>query len=857
MLNFVFDFGSLNRDDEKKYIENIIQEPIERIFNENNNEKLEKNKLEYLKQLATDMIVEAQNFIRDNNDVSSVSLREIRRFVIFYEFFFKYLKIKKEKLLFLIEDQIKEKEISIEYDKFTDYDFQLYAINLSVFLCYYLRITKRELRKQLEIKLSKLFKKGFLELPLLEEKFIADNIELKEGIAKNKALLENIFSLFCCINNKIPIFIVGKPGCSKSLSVQLINKSMKGPSTENKLFKHFPKIILHSYQGSLGSTSEGVKDIFDKARKSYAKQKEKYKKEIISGIYFDEMGLAEHSPNNPLKVIHAELEYDQNENDKKVAFVGISNWILDASKMNRGIFISIPDLDEKDNQNTAKTIAESYNKKLIVNYQQFFNDLGTTYYKYKEYLKNNHNADGKEDFHGNRDFYHFVKNAAIELITNFENNVDIKLWKIGQNSIERNFGGLDFNDYEKSTSIGRVKKIYKIMYPNCNENNNYDVIQRIKENRNDPKSRYLLVISKSSVSCQLLSFVLGEKNNNFLLGSGFKQDWKSEEYQFKIINKIQLFMEKGETIILKDLESVYPALYDVFNQNFTVSSKRSYARISIGTTSNNYSFVHDNFKCIVVVDLDKIDTQEPPFLNRFEKHIVTFEYLLGKPELINESRRIYDILNNNIISICKNYKIIDYDIKKLLINCELEEIQGLVYKSFKEGVSTEKIINDVLSEISLTLPQDIIIPLKYNTSNNIAEIKNLIFKYYNKGEHRNLMRFLEKMEQRKNLIYTFSLDFETFHNNEEIENKKLNITIKINENIKKIKIKLIKTEEELERKIDNFLEDEKYKICLIQFTPIEGELMNNIKFFIENREKEKKKNKKNFYFHCSFVSYIL
>ena len=39
-------------------------------------------------------------------------------------------------------------------------------------------------------------------------------------------------------------------------------------------------------------------------------------------IYFDEMGLAEHSPNNPLKVIHSQLEYDENKGYKKVAFVG-------------------------------------------------------------------------------------------------------------------------------------------------------------------------------------------------------------------------------------------------------------------------------------------------------------------------------------------------------------------------------------------------------------------------------------------------------------------------------------------------------------------------------------------------------
>lgn len=50
-------------------------------------------------------------------------------------------------------------------------------------------------------------------------------------------------------------------------------------------------------------------------------------------LFFDEMGLAERSPNNPLKALHEELEYSQNED--KIAFIAISNWKIDASKMNR------------------------------------------------------------------------------------------------------------------------------------------------------------------------------------------------------------------------------------------------------------------------------------------------------------------------------------------------------------------------------------------------------------------------------------------------------------------------------------------------------------------------------------------
>ena len=127
---------------------------------------------------------------------------------------------------------------------------------------------------------------------------------------------------------------------------------MQGSASENNLFKDLPKVMLFAYQGSIASISIGLKKILIKARETYNKLKEEDKKSNISLIFFDEMGLAEHSPNNPLKVIHSELEYDQNEEDKKLAFIGISNWTLDAAKMNRGISISIPEPDEEESINS-------------------------------------------------------------------------------------------------------------------------------------------------------------------------------------------------------------------------------------------------------------------------------------------------------------------------------------------------------------------------------------------------------------------------------------------------------------------------------------------------------------------------
>ena len=98
----------------------------------------------------------------------------------------------------------------------------------------------------------------------------------------------------------------------------------------------------------------------------------------------DEMGLAEISDNNPLKVTHYELEKEEN----KVSFVGISNWGLDASKMNRVVYIIGQEPDEDDLIITAKEIIKSYElyEKKKINYyekyQNVFDNLSKAYYHF-------------------------------------------------------------------------------------------------------------------------------------------------------------------------------------------------------------------------------------------------------------------------------------------------------------------------------------------------------------------------------------------------------------------------------------------------------------------------------------------
>jgi len=56
----------------------------------------------------------------------------------------------------------------------------------------------------------------------------------------------------------MPVFVVGKPGNSKFMSLQLINSSLRGEASIDPLFAKLPGINIISYQGSEDSTSEGI-----------------------------------------------------------------------------------------------------------------------------------------------------------------------------------------------------------------------------------------------------------------------------------------------------------------------------------------------------------------------------------------------------------------------------------------------------------------------------------------------------------------------------------------------------------------------------------------------------------------------
>ena len=181
-------------------------------------------------------------------------------------------------------------------------------------------------------------------LAQVQKKFVR-NMEVEEGIAMNEALSENLFVTCICVLNLLPLFIVGKPGTSKTLTMQVLQNNLQGSRSPSPFFRDLPAIHVFPFQCSPMSNGEAISRQFEIACRFQL-----HATSIVSVLLFDEVGLAEHSPDMPLKVLHSMLV------KPPIAIVGLSNWTLDSAKMNRAICIQRTDPSALDVELTASSI---------------------------------------------------------------------------------------------------------------------------------------------------------------------------------------------------------------------------------------------------------------------------------------------------------------------------------------------------------------------------------------------------------------------------------------------------------------------------------------------------------------------
>ena len=392
LLYYVFSFGFIDEYDEKKYIQNIIEELFEKEEN-------------YLHKITKEAISQCHIYLRKIFDYSVVSLREISRFSNCYKFLFNY---------FVIKNNYERKENNIKNNK-------IRSIICSIYLNYYIRLDdgrkranfdsllrpillklinnesyedtgnnlieqiKNESLKNEIIRENKIIN-YFSDFLKIEQEYIFHQIEIDKDLWRNSLLKENLFLVFLSLNANIPCIMIGKSGSGKSLSAQIIIKSMRGKYSKKEFFQQFPTIIQIPFQGSELTQPEDVLILFVKAENKISHNKKKYIKLPKSMILFDNLDIAGRSKNNPLKQLHSKLDHIYKE--ESISFIGTSSdYSLEPTIINRTLVSSVPDLDENldDLIETSYSIVESISYKLKS--EIIFEILSKTYFEYKRILQ--------------------------------------------------------------------------------------------------------------------------------------------------------------------------------------------------------------------------------------------------------------------------------------------------------------------------------------------------------------------------------------------------------------------------------------------------------------------------------------
>ena len=730
MIDFVWDYGSLSTKDEHAYIGRMVEG-----ITGNAND------------LLVDLLCTSQEYIREiDRSPYCVSLRDAHRCIVLVKWFKEALKRRNN--LPKLKDSHSCHKIAGNFSHANR------SFVLALAHCYQSRLPTAEARQGYRKRISGCFRKhknqsfqesSFEAIVRAEQEDYLERMELPEGTAKNAALRENVFVMLVCILNRIPVFVVGKPGCSKSLSMQIIRSNLRGKDAKDPFLKTLPQLYVVSHQGSESSTSDGILKVFNKARKYKEHNKSG---DVLPVVLLDEIGLAEVSKYNPLKVLHSLLEPGDSA-FPDVAVVGISNWALDAAKMNRAIHLSRPEPDVEDLFETGKSLREADSGKIGLGVsrtrsgRQFHqgtypddNQLHCLAEAYQEYQGRQRYA----NFHGLRDYYSLIKCLSTDTDHNSSRNLFSEEKTKGiQRALQRNFGGVpnDVNNFQTLFQEGLHSKDL------MEDTHRFPVTQLIQDNLQDKLARHLMIITNGDSAIGILDLMLQslDKEKITIFGSRFEEDL-SEEYNYRILSRIILCMERDCVLILRDLESIYGSLYDMLNQNYTVVGGKRNCRVALGPFSNPMCQVHDGFRCVVLIDQGRVDYTDPPFLNRFEKQLLRFSDVLDMKQ-----KNIISNLSTWVTSIST---IPDFESQfhkeDMFIGFCDDTLPSLVLKNSRDtDLTTDDILEKCKEDLMFVAsPDGVVRSLESSLAKtNFEEVQTLYNSYFEKPLHNGLKVYIQ------------------------------------------------------------------------------------------------------------------
>ncbi|XP_038133385.1 E3 ubiquitin-protein ligase rnf213-alpha isoform X1 [Cyprinodon tularosa] len=682
MIPLVWDFGQLNDQTEKTYIQQIVQRVT-------TSKEIQQDYI----QCITNVLSASQKYMRNRKDECSfVSLRDVERcmqaFVWFHDhhemFFSELQKFKSNQNNEGSEGHHQQPEVK---------DPVLWSLVMAIGVCYHACLEdKDKYRQKISSQLPTYTPARVMQEISLMQDLLLSGVPMGDTIARNSALKENVFMMVLCIELRIPLFLVGKPGSSKSLSKTLVADAMQGQAAHSDLYKMLKQIHLVSFQCSPHSTPEGIINTF---RQCGRFQEGKNLNEYISVVVLDEIGLAEDSPKMPLKTLHPLLEEgcidDEPLPHKKVGFIGISNWALDPAKMNRGIFVSRGDPDEKELIESAKGICSS-DVMVLERVRDFFKPFARSYL-------NICRKQGK-GFFGLRDYYSLIKMIFAVAKTSQRKPTPDEIVK----AVLRNFSGKDDVD-----AVSVFSKRLNVA-PNLENINTIEFVKaNIQAVGQEEECRYLLVLTKNYAALSILqqTFFSESGQPEILFGSSFPKD---QEYTqiCRNINRVKICMETGQTVVLLNLQNLYESLYDALNQYYVCLGGQKYVDLGLGTHRVKCR-VHKDFRLIVIEEREVVYKQFPiPLINRLEKHYLDIHTVLKAEqkkmvEELEKWAKLFTSLSDQHAGVVVPYK---YTLPDVFIGYHSDTCASVILKVIeeqKDNLETSDSQGRLLDEAKLIL----------------------------------------------------------------------------------------------------------------------------------------------------------
>ncbi|CAD7951650.1 unnamed protein product, partial [Amoebophrya sp. A25] len=472
------------------------------------------------------------------------------------------------------------------------------------------------------------------------QKDLLKGIDLPKGVVLNTALRENLIILAVGIALKIPTFIIGLPGSSKSLAKAVLQTQMLGKRSPLPFFQRLPSAQLRVLQCSPHTTARDLQGHCDSVCK------------IPDAVaVLEEIGLAEMSPDLPLKVLH---EIFDDKSRFANAFVATSNWNLDPAKMNRGLFVTRSMPSEEDlvetmlefvgdpshasctsrqkqvsTTSTSSTTSTNAGAATLGTRTAFLKKLSAAFLEVVAVM-----GEKKEfpegAFYALRDIYSCVTQmynmkSSAQMSSLFRENAESLLQKV----VRPNFSGLP--PYAQQ----EVDRIFEkhLLLPCC-EN-------RDKKEQPDVGAAPIIDGSTSVLSCalrpvpprrastmSLVNAAFLHPNDGLSLyatahvicGSGFSGDKGSLAYTHEVIRELKTSLSEGRPVILLYNENVYESLYDLLNKFYQEYSGRYFVDLGLGHARVKVD-IHEDFRLLLLADHAEAYSEfPPPLLNRFEKH---------------------------------------------------------------------------------------------------------------------------------------------------------------------------------------------------------------------------------------------